>query len=88
HYYTRTLYSSLVYSLPITQKFLQGPNGAVWANMAEASAATPIHVMPVIPVYRSGGACLRHAHPTSLSWMFAKNVGNGKTIYAMPVMRI
>src|SRR5712691_11569459 len=39
-------------------------------------------------VYRSGGApaplarrqCLRHAHPTSLSWMFAKNVGKGKTI--------
>src|SRR5712692_1912386 len=28
--------------------------------MAEASAATPIHVVPVV-LYRSGGACLRHA---------------------------
>ncbi len=30
-------------------------------GMAEASAATTIHAMPVVLVYSSGGACLRHA---------------------------
>src|SRR5713226_8032988 len=34
--------------------------------MAEASAATTIHVVPVMLVYRSGGACLRHARPHHL----------------------
>src|SRR5713226_389764 len=33
--------------------------------MAEASAATPIHVVPVV-LYRSGGACLRHARPNHI----------------------
>src|SRR5713226_6371456 len=38
----------------------------MWVSMAEASAATTIHVVPVMLVYRSGGACLRHARPHHL----------------------
>src|SRR5712692_9444916 len=34
--------------------------------LMEASAATPIHVLPVMLVYRSGGACLRHAGASCL----------------------
>ena len=30
------------------------------AEVASASAATTIHEMPVMLVYSSGGACLRH----------------------------
>src|SRR5713226_2787150 len=55
----------LVYSLPITQKLCRHPTRRVGPGMAEASAATTIHVVPVV-LYSSGGACLRHARPNHI----------------------
>src|SRR5712691_12805988 len=62
------------YTLPLTHIFRKYPTERCGVGMAEAlpagkgsrSAATPIHGMPVMLVYRSVERCLRHARPRHL----------------------